>query len=258
MSDWNAAQYLKFSNERTQPSLDLAVRIKDFILDPKKIVDIGCGPGNSTAVLKSRFPQAELWGVDNSPNMLADAKKNYPEIGWKLCDAATQLHTLDTDFDLVFSNACIQWVPNHSALLVGFMDRLSPGGVLAVQVPYNQNEPIHRILKQLALSERWQASFREIRSFYTLRADEYYQNLSSLSSRVVLWETIYYHILDSHLAILEWYRGTGLRPYLNQLKEEEKDAFEQDVLNLIRENYPLQPDGRVIFRFPRLFFIAVK
>lgn len=254
MADWNSRQYLLFKNERTQPAIDLANRIDADA--PKKIIDIGCGPGNSTQVLARRFPQAYILGVDHSTDMVEAARKEYPQLDFKLCDAGKELPLIAKDFDVVFSNACIQWIPNHSELLKNMLALLRPGGVLAVQTPMNYQEPIHKIIGELVMSEEWKSEFANPRIFFNLTQSEYFDLLSEISSEFTMWETIYCHKLTSHEDIMEWYRGTGLRPYLNVLPAEKKKAFEQAVLDKVIKEYPLQKNGNVIFRFPRFFFTA--
>ncbi len=255
MADWNSAQYLKFKNERTQPSIDLAARI--LLCDPQKILDIGCGPGNSTQVLADRFPGAYILGIDSSENMIESARKEHGSLNFQVCDASASLSELDSDFDVVFSNACIQWIPNHRALLPNMMARLKKGGILAVQTPMNYEEPIHRIIQEVTASPKWSNFFPNPRIFYNLTQEEYYDLLSELSDEISLWQTSYFHIMKSHLAILEWYRSTGLRPYLDVLPEEYKEPFEQEILNRIVKSYSVQKNGNIIFRFPRFFFTAV-
>ena len=133
--NWNSEQYLKFKNERTQPAIDLANRIS--VQNPKKILDIGCGPGNSTEVLRRKYPDAYILGVDKSEEMIKTAKEKYPNLDFQICDAGAELSKLDHDFDIVFSNACIQWVPNHPQLLREMLGLLNENGVLAVQIPMN-------------------------------------------------------------------------------------------------------------------------
>ena len=153
MEDWNSVQYLKFKDERTQPAIDLVNRIN--IDNPRKIIDIGCGPGNSTQVLAQKFPNAYILGVDNSLNMIETAKRDYPNLDFKVCDVSRDLLTLDCDFDVVFSNACIQWIPNHNQLLRNLMRLLKTDGILAVQTPMNYKEPIHQIIGEVSTSEKW-------------------------------------------------------------------------------------------------------
>ena len=255
MADWDSAQYLQFAQERTQPAIDLAARIAGCA--PRAILDLGCGPGNSSQVLAARFPQAQILGIDSSPEMIAAAKANHPELEFALCDAGRQLPSLGRGvFDVVFSNACIQWIPNHPALLRDMLSLLRPGGVLAVQTPMNYEEPIHRIIAELVAGEKWAGAFPNPRIFYNLPPGQYFDLLSELAADFALWQTTYYHVLGSHAAIMEWYRGTGLRPYLSALPDKESAAFEADVRDQVVRAYPKQKDGRIIFRFPRFFFTA--
>lgn len=255
MRDWDAMQYLKFERERTQPAIDLAARISSD--SPERIADIGCGPGNSTRVLAKRFPGAHILGADKSAHMVQTAKKNHADLDFTVCDAQNQLHMLGGGFDVVFSNACIQWIPNHPQLLLEMMSLLRPGGVLAVQVPMQMREPIHLIIREVTESAKWKGKLRGERIFYTLRPEEYFDRLCQISADFDIWETIYYHRLASPEEIMQWYRGTGLRPYLTALDESEREAFEGDVFKRVREEYPMR-EGGVIFKFPRLFFTAVR
>lgn len=255
MVEWNAVQYLKFQNERTQPAWDLALRIREA--RPEAILDIGCGPGNSTNVLAAVFPEADLLGVDSSPAMIKAATANHPDITFKQCDAARDLPSLGRDFGVVFSNACLQWVPNHAKLLPEMLALLKPGGVLAVQIPMNQDEPIHRILDELADSPDWRESFPVTRVFHTLAPGDYIDLLAEHAADFSVWQTTYFHRLHSHQDIMEWYRGTGLRPYLDALPAERKPVFEEAVLRRVVAAYPAQRNGDVIFRFPRFFLIAM-
>jgi len=254
MVDWNSSQYLMFENERTQPAIDLVNRI--YVNDPKMIIDIGCGPGNSTQVLAEKFPNAYILGVDSSSNMIEAAKRNYPNLDFKTCDAGKELSMIDNNFDIVFSNACIQWIPNHNQLLKNMIGLLKTGGILAVQTPVNYEEPIHKIIKEVSTSEKWKSEFTNPRSLYNLTQSEYFDLLSEVSSEFSMWETIYLHKLKSYNDIMDWYRGTGLRPYLNALSDEKKKFFEHDIFDRVIKEYPIQKSGNIIFRFPRLFFIA--
>lgn len=254
MADWNSKQYLKFERERTQPAIDLVNRIN--IDDPRKIIDIGCGPGNSTAVLASKFSDSYILGVDSSENMVSSAKMNYPGLVFRLCDISNELLLLDRDFDIVFSNACIQWVPNHKKLVKDLFGLLRKGGILAVQIPMNYNEPIHKIISEVSTSQKWKEHFSSPRIFHTLSQSEYFDVLSECSENISIWETVYFHVMKSHDDIMEWYRGTGLRPYLDVLEEEKKVEFENEIKERIIESYPMQKNGEIIFRFPRFFFTA--
>lgn len=256
MSDWNSEQYLKYADERTQPSVDLVNRI--ITENPQKILDVGCGPGNSTNVLAQRFSKAYILGIDNSSNMVETAKKKYPALDFMLYDAGKDLDTLEHDFDIVFSNACIQWIPNHHQLLKKMMERLKSGGILAVQIPDQFEAPIHKIIGEVSSSPKWAPKFQFPQIFHNLRQGEYDDLLSDIASGFSMWQTTYFHKMKSHHDIIEWYRGSGLRPYLNVLSEDEQTAFIQDIYTEVVKAYPLQKNGGIIFRFPRLFFIATR
>ncbi|MFR5875775.1 MAG: methyltransferase domain-containing protein [Eubacterium sp.] len=258
MSDWNSKQYLKFEKQRTQPSIDLAMHLN--IESPKKILDIGCGPGNSTNVLSQRFKDAYILGVDSSENMIKSAKEKYPDIRFEICDAANDLNKLDNDFDIVFSNACIQWIPDHKKLLPDMMKRLKKGGVLAIQTPLQYKQKIRKIISSVAQTQRWSSKFNfaASRVFYNLMPAEYYDILAEISDDFDMWETTYYHRMPSHQSLIDWYKGTGLRPYLNQLNDADKIEFEKDIFEEVKRAYPVQENGEIIFAFPRLFFTAKK
>lgn len=256
MSDWKPELYLKFSKQRTQPAIDLASRIGTAA--PGRIVDIGCGPGNSTAILKKRWPNANITGVDSSPAMIAQAMKTDGDINWVCADASNGLSSLDK-FDIVFSNAAIQWMPHHEELLPQLFSLLETKGVLAVQVPDTVHMPVHLALQSLVQSERWRAKLSGEYSHSTFPAPYYYDILSKLSSDIDLWETQYYHVMENHLSIVQWYSSTGLKPYLDQLESEnDQTDFLCEFENALKISYPKQMDGFVLFPFTRIFFIAIK
>jgi len=256
MSDWNSNQYLKFKKERTQPSIDLVNRIT--IDNPKRIIDIGCGPGNSTAVLKEKYPNAYILGVDFSPNMIEKAKSEHPDIDFMLFDASKDFNKLEGKFDIVFSNACIQWIPEHKKLINNMMSILSKGGIMAVQTPCQYEMPINTIVARVTGSEKWKDKFSTQRKFYNLTDNEYFDILSDISDDFSMWKTIYYHRLPSQESILEWYKSTGLKPYLEQMNDKDKTEFEDDILIKIKEEYNPQTNGEIIFPFSRLFFTAYR
>lgn len=256
MDKWNSNVYLKFERERSLPAIDLVNRLD--IKTPKKILDIGCGPGNSTKILEDRFKDAEILGVDNSENMINTARETYPNIKWKVCDAKSELNKLDKNYDLVFSNACIQWLPNNKKIIDDMYNLLALNGILAIQIPNNYNEPIHEIIKEVTNSENWSKKFMSYRERYTLEPNEYFDILSEKTTDFEIWEVTYYHEIESYQGILEWYKGTGLNPYLSQLNELDKVEFEKDILIEIEKNYKKQKNGHIILKFPRLFFKARK
>ncbi|MBE6753055.1 MAG: methyltransferase domain-containing protein [Ruminococcaceae bacterium] len=253
---WDAEKYLRFEKQRTQPSRDLAARISDT--EAKRVLDVGCGPGNSTAVLQETFPAAAVTGCDFSEEMLEKARATYGDrMEFLRCDASCELPQLGRGWDVVFSNACIQWLPDHRKVLSDMMSLLRPGGALAVQIPYNFSEPIHTVICERAAQPEWQAKLGgEVRSYGMLTTAEYCAILQQLTTDWEVWLTSYMHILPSYEAILDWYRGTGLRPYLALLDEADGQRFEQEVLEGIKKGYTQLPDGSVLFPFPRLFLLA--
>lgn len=252
MADWDSKLYIKFKKERTQPAADLANRLRGY--NPHKIADIGCGPGNSTSVVKSVFPGADITGIDSSPNMIEKARKEHPELNFQLCDA----NDLPDGYDMLFSNACLQWIPNHFELLPKLMDKLNPGGVLAVQVPMNRSEPLYRIIDEVAADPKWNFNNIYFETNGTLSPGEYYDILCGCSSDFQIWETVYCHALASHEALVDWVKGTRLRPYLEALDNEQAAEFENEILSRAMAAYPVQKDGNVILNFRRFFFTAVK
>lgn len=256
MQDWNSAQYLKFEKQRTRPSLDLAKNIP--LTCPNHIIDIGCGPGNSTAILKSVFPDADILGVDNSESMLKKACANHPDLMFRYCNVEMDLEKIHERYDVVFSNACIQWIPNHRDLIRNLLNLLTENGVLAVQIPMSNQEPLFQIIYDVIAQPRWGFAATNFRTSATLTPDEYFHILSDFSSDFDLWETAYYHRMPNHQALLEWVKGTRLRPYLNALDKAAAEEFEQEILARAVKAYPVQPNGGIVFRFNRFFFTATR
>lgn len=253
MNNWDANQYTKFENERTQPSIDL---IRHINIAPESIIDIGCGPGNSTNQLKTFFPNARILGIDNSDNMLNKAKNSYKDLSFKKCNIPDDLVELE-NCDLIFSNACLHWIPNHADLLPRLTDKLNNGGMLAVQMPYVQNALFYKLLDALISTDKWQKlSGHAI--FHNLLPNEYYDILSKLSKNVTMWETTYYHVVPSHDAVIDWYSGSGLRVYLDMLSQSEKEEFLTDLKKAVKNNFPIQKDNSVILKMPRFFFTVTK
>jgi trans-aconitate 2-methyltransferase len=256
MSDWNPELYLNFERERTQPVRDLAVRIE--IAEPKRILDIGCGPGNSTAVLKNRWPKARVIGLDNSPAMIEKARKTRSDIEWIQGDAGGDLSPLGL-FDIVFANASLQWLPSHSELLPRLLSRLNDGGVLAVQIPKFPDMPIAKAIKKVSKFPAYFPFFSGFKSgMHYFGEPTYYDVLCGLSRTLDMWVTSYYHLLENHSAVIDWVQSTRMRPYLDRLPEERRAGFIAEVLALAKQNYPVRPDGKVLFIFKRFFFVASK
>ena len=233
MPDWNPEQYEKFIKDRTQPAIDLANRLE--VREPERVLDLGCGTGNSTRILKDMFPDAMVIGADNSDEMLAKAKKTHPDIEFINLDAGgdlSEVKDMDERFGIVFSNACIQWIPNHEILLPKLMSLLRQGGVLAVQIPIQSEHPVHIIMNELVRTAKWKDKLSQ-RNYNNLSTSEYYDVLSGISDDFEMWETIYCHRMPSYESIIEWYKGTGLRPYLEQLCETDAEKFVTSLIAVL-------------------------
>lgn len=257
MSDWNPNLYLKFEQERTQPVKDLISRIRKQ--NPERVIDIGCGPGNSTSELKKRWNDAYIVGLDNAEVMLERAKRDYPDIDWVLGDANQDLTSLGR-FDLIFSNAAIQWIEDQAGLLKRLFAMLNGNGVLAVQIPNPGSMPISLAVHKTAQEVRWRDYFSTVfDGMHYEELDYYYNVLSPFSGVIELWETWYNHVLPGHSDIIDWYKATGMKFFLDKLPDQRaKDEFADNVLEKILEKYKIQNDGNVLFPFRRLFFIAYK
>jgi trans-aconitate 2-methyltransferase len=256
MAAWDPAQYLRFERERTQPCRDLVARID--LADPARIVDLGCGPGNSTAVLRGRWPQAEVVGVDRSAEMLATARRSDPTVSWVEADAATW--SPDRPVDLLFSNAALQWVPDHDRQFPRLLGLVAPGGALAVQMPANTDEPYQRAAARLSASPSWRPLLTNLGlDFETDPPDVYFDRLAPLARRIDLWDTRYVHVLDRPEDIVEWTTGTGLRPLLAALPDAaHRERFLEEYRAEIRREYPTHAEGRVLFPFLRRFIVAYR
>ncbi len=249
MPTWNPGQYLKFAAERTRPCRDLASRIS--LPGVRRIIDLGSGPGNSTEVLASLWPNAELTALDSSREMVEMGRQQYPNYRWISGDIVPWTAGDTGEFDIVFSNAALQWVPDHAAVFPQLLKRVSSCGALAIQMPADVNAPAHKLMRDLAASP--------VREWYAHDIGFYYDLLSMRASSVDLWETTYNHVLENAEGIVEWYKGTGLRPFLDALgTDAEREQFTLEYLQGIRKAYPPQQDGRVLFPFRRIFLIAYR
>lgn len=256
MPSWNSEQYLKYARERTQPAIDLALRVE--VASPRRVIDLGCGPGNSTEVVARRWPRTAVSGLDSSAAMLDEARKKVPASKWQEGDIATW-HA-DEPFDVVFSNAALQWVPDHRREFPRLFQQVARGGALAVQMPANLDSPAQRLIRELAASASWREHFTPAPADWHIHPPEfYYDTLAPHTARLDLWTTEYVHVLGGPDAIVEWYRGTGLRPWLDALPD---DAARTRFLGAYRARlvayYPERADGRVLFPFRRLFMVAYR
>lgn len=255
VSAWSPGQYLKFEDERTRPAAELLARVP--LERPKRVLDVGCGPGNSTELLAARFPQAEIVGLDSSPEMIATARKRLPSAEFIVADIHD--YAPKTPFDLIFANAVFQWVPDHLDVVARLFATCPPGGAIALQVPDNLNEPTHMLMAAVARGGPWKEKFaKPIPRGPIPPPSAWYDRLGPLASSVDVWHTVYHHVLAEPAAIVEWVKGTGLRPWLDRLDEAERDAYLAAYTERIAESYPPLCDGKVMLRFPRLFVVAVR
>ncbi len=255
MAAWSPSQYLKFEDERTRPAAELLARVA---LDhPRRILDVGCGPGNSTELLAARYPHAEIVGIDSSPEMIAAARQRLPQAKFVVADVVDYLGP--ASHDLVFANAVLQWVPRHLDLVTRLLEEGSSESVIALQVPDNRDEPTHRLMAEVAREGPWRARFDQpiARDPIPTPAD-YYDRLRPFAASIDIWHTTYYHALADAAAIVEWVDSTGLRPWLDRLAPDERRAYLAIYTERVAEAYAPLVDGRVLLRFPRLFVVAVR
>jgi len=256
MADWNPALYSRFEDERTRPAAELLARVP---LDrPRLAYDLGCGPGNSTALIAARFPDAEVIGLDTSPAMLESARARLPGLAFAQADAATWVP--DRAPNLIYANAVLQWLPDHSSLLPRLFGLLAPGGVLAVQMPDNLAEPSHRLMREVAGAGPWAATIGDPavagRLGRMLEPVAYYDLLAPRAVAVDVWRTAYHHPMADAAAIVAWVSATGLRPFLDPLDSEQRAGFLAAYEAAIDRGYPPRSDGRRLLAFPRVFIVA--
>jgi len=250
---WDPKTYLSFGAERTRPAAELLARIP--IKTASLVADLGCGPGNSTALLRARWPQAEIDGIDSSTEMLREARASGLDI--RLHEADIAQWTPKAPYDVIYSNAALQWLAHHETLFPRLLSFLRPGGVLAVQVPRNSDELCDRIIREAASDPRWAARMQGVRDFWNVRPPEtYYDLLAEQARSIDLWETRYFHPLEGDDAVFRWSMGTGLRPFASALESPLKEEFIEHCRLLLAEAYPPRPNGRTIHRFLRLFLVT--
>jgi trans-aconitate 2-methyltransferase len=249
---WDPDTYLKFGNERTRPALELLARVP--IAAPERAIDLGCGPGNSTALLAARWPEAHVEGLESSSEMLARARASQVRATW--IDGEVETWSPPHRYDVIFSNAALHWIPNHRTLLPKLMAHLNAGGVLAFQVPHNFDAPSHVLMRDVAQEGLWAQRLAEARTVNVEQPESYFDILAPLSASVDIWETTYLHALEGDDPVLDWVSGTGLRPFAQRLRAEERDRFVSAYRTRLRDAYPRRADGTTLFPFRRLFAVA--
>ena len=256
---WDPDQYLKFADHRLRPALELLGRVP--LTDPRVIYDLGCGAGEHTRMIADKWPEASVTGVDSSQEMLKTAGSTPSRVQWTEADVRTWQPAAPPD--LIFTNATLQWVDGHTELFPRLVSLLAPGGCLAVQMPLSWGSPSHRIMRQtledggpggtpLGTDELRVRVGRK----WVDDADEYYDLLIGKTATIDIWETEYLQVLDGDDPVLEWVKGTGLRPILNGLDEGERAVYLAEYASRLRTAYPKRANGKTLYPFRRLFIVA--
>jgi trans-aconitate 2-methyltransferase len=269
---WSAKQYLAFEDERTRPVRDLLAALPQ--IQARSVIDLGCGPGNSTEALAAHFPVAEISGIDSSSDMVQAAQRRLPGVRFRVLDVEAwcsedrrgELRRSNAKpgfgpFGVILANAVLQWLPDHARLMPALVGKLASGGALAVQMPDNLDESAHRLMREVAATGPWAAKLAAAASARAplAGADWYYQLLRPLCSKVDVWRTTYYHPLPGGVdAVVEWFKGSGLRPFIEPLGEEERASYLAHYTTAISRAYPALADGSVLLPFPRLFIVAIR
>jgi trans-aconitate 2-methyltransferase len=251
---WDPKAYLRYADERTRPAAELIQRIPAEA--PATVIDLGCGPGNSTALAAARWPNAALEGFDSSPEMIETARASKVPARFFVADIAAWRPS--APYDVVLSNATLQWLDNHESLLprlVGFVGR---GGSLAFQVPRNFDAPSHALMREVAAQGPWAGKLRDVRGINVLGPGQYYEILAPHAAALDIWESEYLHTLRGSDPVYRWVGATGLRPYAEALSGEEREEFLAAYRARLREAYPMRHDGVTLLPFKRLFVVATR
>ncbi len=256
MKDWNPDLYRQFEAERTRPAKELLSRIPRR--EVNSATDLGCGPGNSTELLREAWPTARITGLDSSQAMLEQALKRLPDCQFVQADIRSW--QAEKPQEVIYANASLQWLTDHQQLLPHLVDQLTKRGVMAVQMPDNLDQPTHSLMRKVAelpaFRDKIGPGAADRKRLLTTEA--YYDLLCQTGCSVDIWRTTYYHVMPSHQAMIDWLKSTGLRPFLAPLKEEEQQAFLAYYLQELISAYSIRQDGNVLMPFPRLFMVAQK
>jgi trans-aconitate 2-methyltransferase len=250
---WDPTQYLRFAGERLRPALDLLAQVP---LDaPARVVDFGCGAGNVTAILKQRYPAADVSGIDGSAEMLEKARTATPDCRFEQADFFQWQPRVAVD--LIYSNAALQWVGRHAVLFPRLLSFVAPRGVLAVQMPMMHDTPLRRLPLEIAKSGPWAERLKGVASAPDiLTPAAYWDLLRPHVASLDVWQTTYMHALSGEHAVAEWASGSSLRPFLDVLPDDQKAAFRLAYSEATRPHYPRRPDGATLLAFHRLFIVA--
>jgi trans-aconitate 2-methyltransferase len=252
---WNPQQYLKFSESRLRPAVDLLGRIG--VEAPDVVYDLGCGAGNVTRLLVERWPRADVTGIDDSAEMLARAAKELPQVKW--INLGVQSWQPEKPANLIYSNAALHWLPDHQSLFPALMNKLAPGGTLAVQMPRNFSAPSHTSIADTVRAGPWRSKLEHLLGPSPVGSpDEYYALLAPVARNIDIWETEYLQALQGEDPVKEWTKGTWLTRFLPYLDASERPAFEEDYARRLRSAYPRRADGTTLFPFRRLFIVCQK
>ncbi|WP_420243244.1 trans-aconitate 2-methyltransferase [Roseiterribacter gracilis] len=253
VNDWDPKLYLRFGDERTRAAIDLLARIPEDA--PARVVDLGCGPANSTALLAARWPVATLDGVDSSAAMIEQARAALPSARFEQADIANW--TASTPYDVVYSNATLQWLPDHATLIPRLFEAVAPGGWFAVQIPNNKASPSQSVFRALAQTSRWRDKLKNAAISPPIGTVGLYDDVLRPAARKVdIWETEYQHRMKDAAAIVEFVRATAIKPYLDCLVADEQRAFLDEGTRLMADQFERRSDGSLLFAFRRLFFVA--
>lgn len=250
---WDPALYLRYGDERLRPALDLLARID--VATPGRVVDVGCGPGNVTAILKRRWPGADLLGIDGSAPMLEKARAAAPECRFALADFGAW--TAEAPVDVLYSNAALHWLGGHEALFPRLLDQVAPGGVMAVQMPAMHAAPIRALQHEVAASGPWARLLEGAGAAPPiLEPGRYWDLLRPRVAALDIWETVYLHALEGENAAVQWASGTSLRPFLDPLPPDLRAQFLAAYTAAVAPHYPRRADGTTLLPFRRLFIVA--
>ena len=252
MITWEPQTYLRYADIRFRAGIDLIARIPK--LDYPVIYDLGCGTGHLTSILADTFPHSKVTGIDSSLEMLSEARRKFPTLEWQQADI-TSWHP-PTPPHLIYTNAALQWVPAHETLLPSLLSKLLPGGVLATQVPRHFESPSHLGLKELVMQSEWRTALEPLLLAPIPSPDTYWRWLSPHARNLDIWETIYLQVLDGNDPVVNFMRGTALRPFLSALPENEAGKFIEAFAERMAAAYPPQASGQTLFPFRRLFVVA--